>query len=615
MVLCCMPRAYGKRGKPAGGLGLGAVLSLAEIPLLTPDRFGYIGDALGVGKSGHFLAAVGCESQADSPASNQCQIGVFPCCNACPLPLPMKRFFAVASVPLLLAALVPIAASLYVAQGKARDAEIAHLTSLANDVLHRGVASRQQMIVALDDLDGDPHPHCTPASIARMQQLVSTLFHLQGVGAEKNGVLICSTLNSGSKPVAINGEHVFASGGLSTWINARLSFAPNQPLHIYARNGHAVIIHPGIVADIPGLGPGESLGLLVSEPRALLQTQGPFDKHWLNLYTPHANSLVETDTHYVVYRASKESNIAVFAAAPKAPINEGLKAQALILAPLGLMASAIFALGVVVLTRWRLSPGVGLRAALDRGEFFILYQPIVDLATGRWVAAEALLRWRRSNGTLVPPDEFIADAEKAGVITLFTRYVMDGVLADLPELIKACPDFHVSLNLSSQDLVADGPVQYLRQRLGAMELPPGALMLEVTERGLVNIETARPVLQMARQMGVSIALDDFGTGYSSLSMLESIDIDALKIDRIFIASIGVEAAISPVTTNIIKMAQMLGLEIIAEGIETQDQVDFLLAYGVRQGQGWMFARAMPQHELLAGICPLPISEQREPKGL
>ncbi len=178
---------------------------------------------------------------------------------------------------------------------------------------------------------------------------------------------------------------------------------------------------------------------------------------------------------------------------------------------------------------------------------------------------------------------------------------MDRVLEDLPDLLKASPGFHVSLNLSTQDLVADGPVQYLQQRFEAIGMPPGSLMLEVTERGLVDIEAARPALQAGRQIGASIAMDDFGTGYSSLSMLESIDIDTLKIDRIFIASIGAQAAISPVTTHIIEMAQKLELDLIAEGVETQFQADFLRERGVRHAQGWLFAKAMPLAELLAGL--------------
>ena len=254
-----------------------------------------------------------------------------------------------------------------------------------------------------------------------MQQLVGTSFYLQGMGSVMNGTLVCSTLTQGSDLVPLTGNHMVTSTGIASWIGARLPFVPDQPFNIYARNGHAVIIHPGIVIDMPVLHEDVSLGLLISAPQALIRSKGPLDAQWLALYTPHASSQVESDTHHIVFRASKDNNIAAIAAAPKAQAYGGLRAQALILAPLGLVASALFALGVAMLTRWQLSPRVRLRAALRRREFFILYQPIVDLQTGQWVGAEALLRWRRRNGTLVPPDEFIAEAEKAGVIASITR--------------------------------------------------------------------------------------------------------------------------------------------------------------------------------------------------
>ncbi|WP_428000513.1 EAL domain-containing protein [Acidovorax sp.] len=517
----------------------------------------------------------------------------------------MKRFYVVASVPLLLAALIPIAASLYLAQRKAQDDQIAYLTSLADEVLRRGIASRQQLVAALDELDKDASPPCSQASLARMQQMVGTSFYLQGMGSVVDGQLVCSTLTLGSGPVPLPGKPMVTSTGISSWIGARLPFAPEQPFNIYARNGHAVIIHPGIVIDMPVLHADVSLGLAIIAPKALIRSRGPLQEAWLDLYQAPTHSLVESDTHHIVFRSSKENNIAALAAAPKALAYEGLAAQALVLAPLGLFASATLALGVAALTRWTLSSRSRLRAGLRRREFFVLYQPIVDLQTGQWLGAEALLRWRlgsgKDKGTLVPPDEFIAEAERTGVVAHITRYVMDRVLEDLPDLLKASPGFHVSLNLSTQDLVADGPVQYLQQRFEAIGMPPGSLMLEVTERGLVDIEAARPALQAGRQIGASIAMDDFGTGYSSLSMLESIDIDTLKIDRIFIASIGAQAAISPVTTHIIEMAQKLELDLIAEGVETQFQADFLRERGVRHAQGWLFAKAMPLAELLAGL--------------
>jgi sensor c-di-GMP phosphodiesterase-like protein len=287
----------------------------------------------------------------------------------------MKRFYVVASIPLLLAALIPIAASLWVAHRKAKDDQIAYLTSLADGVLRRGVASRQHLVAALNDLDGDPHPACSQASLTRMQQLVGTSFYLQGMGPVKDGALVCSTLTAGHEVVPLTGNHMVTSTGISSWIGACLPFAPEQPFNIYARNGHAVIIHPGIVIDMPVLHADVALGLLISTLKALIRSKGPLDTQWLDLYTPDVNKVVQSETHYIVFRVSKDNNIAAVAAAPKALAHEGLKTQALILAPLGLFASALFALGVAVLTRWQLSPRVRLRAALRRREFLCSTSP------------------------------------------------------------------------------------------------------------------------------------------------------------------------------------------------------------------------------------------------
>lgn len=520
--------------------------------------------------------------------------------NAAPVWLLMKNLYLVASFPLLLAAFIPIAASLYVAYHKAEDDQTVQLTGLAEEVLRRGMASRQQLVAALDELDHNAELPCTAASMTRMQQLVGRSFYLQGMGYEKDGTLICSTLTSGRDVVPLTGKPLTTSSGISAWIGGRLPFAPDQPFNIYSRRGHVVIIHPDIVIDLPMLQENTSIGLALLDHRALIRSRGPLKAEWLQLIRPHSTNVVETKTHRIVFRVSERNNLVAMAAAPKATIYSTVKAQALILAPLGLGASALFALGVVLLTRWQLTLQSRLRGGLRRQEFFVEYQPLVHLETGRWIGAEALLRWRRRDGSMVSPDQFISQAEAIGAISLLTRFVMDRVLADLPSLLKISPGFHVSLNLSTQDLTSDGPVQYLAQRFEAMGLPPGALMLEVTERGVVDIQAAKPALQAGRKIGAAIALDDFGTGYSSLAMLELLDIDTLKIDRTFIASIGAQAATSPVTVHIIEMAKKLNLDLIAEGVETQQQLDFLRAHGVTCGQGWLFAKAMPLHALL--VC-------------
>ena len=237
-----------------------------------------------------------------------------------------------------------------------------------------------------------------------------------------------------------------------------------------------------------------------------------------------------------------------------------------------------------------------LRKALERNELLIHYQPIVDAQTGSIVGVEALLRWQDAELGLVRPDEFIGLAEASGLIVAFGRYV----------LRKACeqnvawqsaglPPITVSVNVSARQLKERSLVQTVQRALADSGLSPEHLVLEITESVLVeSIEATTKVLQRLRSIGVKLSIDDFGTGYSSLSYLKHFAVNHLKIDKSFVQDIASSQTDAAIASGIIAMGHSLGLKVIAEGVETDAQLELLRAAGCDEVQGFLFGRPAPE---------------------
>ena len=235
-----------------------------------------------------------------------------------------------------------------------------------------------------------------------------------------------------------------------------------------------------------------------------------------------------------------------------------------------------------------------LRNALALNQFALHYQPIVDMHSGRIVKAEALLRWTHPELGMVSPIEFIPLAEKLGTIIEIGGWVFCQAVADL-QRFRDCYtlDFQISINVSPVQLRAayrDERFSWV-DHLRTLDMPGQCIILEITEGLFLNAETAIvEKLQEFRRAGMQMALDDFGTGYSSLSYLKKFDFDYLKIDRTFVRSLAVDHVDEALCEAIIVMAHRLGLEVVAEGVETIQQRDVLLNYGCDFAQGYLYSR-------------------------
>ncbi|HET7526259.1 MAG TPA: EAL domain-containing protein [Burkholderiaceae bacterium] len=246
----------------------------------------------------------------------------------------------------------------------------------------------------------------------------------------------------------------------------------------------------------------------------------------------------------------------------------------------------------------RLALDNGLRGAIARRELLLHYQPQVDLAGERVVGLEALLRWRHPELGLIPPLKFIAIAEVTGQIEAIGQWVIEEALAQVARW-RASLDarLRVAVNVSAQQLRGDGFVEQVAVALQRHALPGSALELEVTESTAMRdpARTAEQLLNL-RALGVAIAIDDFGTGYSSMAHLKQLPLSSLKLDRSFVMDIERDANDAAISQATIQLAHSLGLAVIAEGVETREQLEFLRALRCDVAQGYLIAKPLPADE-------------------
>jgi diguanylate cyclase (GGDEF)-like protein/PAS domain S-box-containing protein len=242
----------------------------------------------------------------------------------------------------------------------------------------------------------------------------------------------------------------------------------------------------------------------------------------------------------------------------------------------------------------RLATAAALHRALERDEFTVHYQPVIDLSTGAVVSAEALVRWEHPSGALVWPDEFIPLAEETGLIVPIGAWVLEQACQELVGWQRIQPSMSVAVNLSVRQLFRADLVDMIDDVLTRTGAPASGLTLELTESSsLEDIDYLETALARIKSLGVALSIDDFGTGYSSLRRLKRLPFDAMKVDRTFVDGLGTDAHDTAMVTAIVALGHALDLQVTAEGVETLAQHTKLKAMGCTRAQGFFHARPMP----------------------
>lgn len=240
--------------------------------------------------------------------------------------------------------------------------------------------------------------------------------------------------------------------------------------------------------------------------------------------------------------------------------------------------------------------------SLRHNEFFPVYQPIMNRRTNSLSGVEILLRWQSTEDEIIMPDSFVDYAEKTGLIVPITLALVKKVFAESVSFLKLNPSFHLAFNLSAAHFVDPSFCRLFLNLCKKYEIQPQQIVLEVTERALLQHDVSI-IAKMTelREQGFSIAIDDFGTGNSNISYLQRFPFNYLKIDRMFVSVIGSGAVTETLSLSIIEMANRLGVEVIAEGVETYEQVEVLEGHGAMLMQGWYFSKALSFEELMKFI--------------
>ena len=243
-----------------------------------------------------------------------------------------------------------------------------------------------------------------------------------------------------------------------------------------------------------------------------------------------------------------------------------------------------------------------LRKAARHDEFRLYLQPKVRLSDGQVCGAEALVRWQHPSFGFLTPDQFIPIAEKSGNISLITNWALATAIRECRLWLEEGLDLPVSVNLSSRDLQDKNLPCYVLELLRNHDLPARNLVLEITEEAVVlDFKHATLILECLRDLGIRIAVDDFGTGYSSLSLIKRLPVDELKIDRSFVTNLPADSDDVAIVGAAIDLAHNLGLQVIAEGVETQDGLDWLAENGCEQAQGYLISKPMPAEQFSAWV--------------
>jgi sensor c-di-GMP phosphodiesterase-like protein len=504
-----------------------------------------------------------------------------------------RAFTTLLTVAALLAGLLPLAAALYFSWTYTLRVETLHLDVLAQQALLRAEQVFDEGQSELHGLDRIPQPPCSPEHIERMRQVAYCTPFVREIAYAENGHIQCSSVGEADTLRMLPTPDWTDGKGKQIWFRLSHRFDDARPSVGIGRGAHVALMHASHF-DVRSIADTRLVVLSITDWLPLAVVDEPLLPSMIDTAVT-GREHIQGDRLYAVAQSSHWPIVAV-GAQSRAQLLAAWTEPLVMTTLFGVMVSAVLVWAVRRFSNQFFSPATALLSAIRRGELRVAYHPQIRLSDGRCIGAELLVRWPDQNEPVMSTDDLVHLAEHSGFEHEITARVLRTAIAEIGDLLQRRPELSVSLNVASHDLESGGLSELLSDVLDGNGIRRSQIELELTERNLVQAGSAGLVLAQLREAGHKVLLDDFGTGYSSLSYLHDLPVDALKIDRAFVGIIGADSPHAPLVPHIAEIARARKLQMVAEGVETEQQATYLREQGVQIAQGFLYARPMDAAE-------------------
>jgi sensor c-di-GMP phosphodiesterase-like protein len=472
----------------------------------------------------------------------------------------------------------------------------AGLAEYSNNLVFHADQLSRELGRTFDDLNRSPDPFCSADELARLRARTFASPDLKDIGRTRSGVLYCSALLGHLPQPYVEGTpSLTLADGTNVWANIPVVVAASS-------NGRATVVESGNFDVV--LSPEAFDHWNRSRVGYRIALYNPRNSHFIPIagaswHSDPGWSIVDgfRTSEGFLYRSQCSHNYPICASVMQAipDIWAASRATQIVDSAMGGAAGFGMGFGIGLLYLRSESLRQQLRRALRRNSssLQLVYEPIIDLASRQCVGAEALMRWKDEDGAAVSPEIFIRLAEDSGFIDQVTEWVLRRAMQDLAEVLRAHPDFSLSINVAASDMNGPSLFRLLEENVRASGVKPDQIVLELTERSTSDTGRIRASIERLVGHGYKVHIDDFGTGFSSLSYLDRLAVHAIKVDRSFTRTIGTEAVTVTILPQMLEMAETLNIHVVVEGIETESQLQYLdnTLKPIRV-QGWYFSPPM-----------------------